>query len=412
MEGYYMLKHSIKKIAKVLLSFVLLINLVFPTELALQEAKAAAKPSIESKMTIGIGTLESQYNGYFKTDYYTLNVMNPVKKATYSFTSSDTKVVTVKASGTKVKLTGVKAGTATITCKQKLKGKTTKVGTCKVTVKNASADADAVYDLTVGTYTDYFIYWSNRNCNATYTYTSDSKDFTMTDEVKKDEYTNNFYYYLQTYTAKKAGTYTVTVKETYNKKTRTVGKLKFTIVAASVIDTNEMYTGDTSSAFGLINNCRSDVNYGFYSEDDTIVDLYNEDGTVYIKALKPGTTTVKIYEDVTVESQSGTYIGTCTITVKELKVEDISCYFDDNETYVGGSSIEFEVYKIPGNAPGEITITSSDPKVVTVGPLDEYDCGVITPVGAGTATITITCGDITKTETITVYKDEDEMYGW
>lgn len=405
-----MTKINMKRIAKVLLSFMLLIYLVFPTEFTLQEAKAATKPSIVSQMIIGRGTVASDYYGYLKTDYYTLNVANPVKKATYSFTSSNTKVVTVKASGTKAKLTGLKAGTATITCKQKLKGKTTKVGTCKVTVKNSEIFSEVYSSLPMGDDSGNFVSWSFRNCDATYTFTSDSKDFTMKEEVKKDPYTSNYYYYSQTYSAKKPGTYTVTVKETYKKKTRTVGKLKYTIAAASVADKCELYAGDTMWAFSLTNYARYDVRYSFASEDETIVETYTEEGTVYIRAMNPGTTVLKIYEDPTEESV-GTYIGSCTITVKELKAEDLECYFYDTETYIGGNPITFDVYKIPAYAPDEITITSSDPNVATVSRLEDgfYK---ITPIGAGTTTITITCGEITKTKTITVYADEDEMYGW
>ena len=39
----------------------------------------------------------------------------------------------------KINLTGVSAGSATITCKQTLKGKTTVVGKAKITVHNAKA---------------------------------------------------------------------------------------------------------------------------------------------------------------------------------------------------------------------------------------------------------------------------------
>jgi hypothetical protein len=179
-----MAEKNVKRIVAILFSFVLLINFIFPSEFTLQEAKAAVKPSIATKMTISRGSLESDYIGYFKTDYYTLKVENPVKKATYSFTSSNKKIVTVKVSGSKATLTGVQAGTANITCQQKLNGKTTKVGTCKITVKNAVASEESYDGLPVGTNKVNLIYWSYRNCNATYTFTSDSADFTMKEVVE------------------------------------------------------------------------------------------------------------------------------------------------------------------------------------------------------------------------------------
>lgn len=59
----------------------------------------------------------------------------------YTFTSGNKKIVKVKKSGTKCYITGVKAGSTKITVKEKLNGKTKKVGTCKVIVK-ASNDSE------------------------------------------------------------------------------------------------------------------------------------------------------------------------------------------------------------------------------------------------------------------------------
>lgn len=58
------------------------------------------------------------------------------KKATYTFISNNTKVATVNKSGV---VTGVKAGTATITVKSTYQKKVSKVGSVKVTVKKAVA---------------------------------------------------------------------------------------------------------------------------------------------------------------------------------------------------------------------------------------------------------------------------------
>jgi hypothetical protein len=120
--------------------------LILPNGLGAGTAQAAEKPYISSEETIGKGSINVDGPFVAKSDYQMLEVYSPVKKATYSFTTSDKSVVTVKTKGTKAYLTGLKAGTAKITCNQKLNGKTTKVGTCKVTVKNPVFGSDYSYD--------------------------------------------------------------------------------------------------------------------------------------------------------------------------------------------------------------------------------------------------------------------------
>ena len=61
-----------------------------------------------------------------------LTINNKISKATYTFKSSDSKVVSVDKAGT---VTGRKAGMAIVTVKQSNKSKTTVVGTVEVTVR-------------------------------------------------------------------------------------------------------------------------------------------------------------------------------------------------------------------------------------------------------------------------------------
>lgn len=398
------------RISKVLLSLLLFISFILPTELSANKVQAATKPSIDSEVYIGIGSIgwDEYSNSYSKSGLHTLTVYAPVKKATYSFTSSNKNVVTVKASGTKAYLTGVKAGTATITCQQKLNGKTTKVGTCNVTVAAAKVYGE-FYVLPLGTGEHSLFYYSFRNCSATYSLTSNSKDFIIKENIKKETGSKDYYNITQTYTAKKPGTYTVTVKETYNKKVRTVGKVEFNVLKATVADDNALYIGETRWAFMMINNYRTDVDYLFDGGEDGILDFYLEEGTVYLKALKVGTATLKIYEDAT-EPDESKLVGTCNITVKDLIVESIESYYYDTEAYVGGYAIGLDVYKTPWNATDAIKVSSSDPSIATVSDPNENNYFEITPISEGTVTITITCGEFTETKTITIYADEDAMY--
>ncbi|EPR12973.1 hypothetical protein [Ruminiclostridium papyrosolvens] len=400
----YQLKRN--RIARIFICMVLVMTMILPAGLATNVANAAAaKPSIQAKVTIGAGSIVSSIDYYSKDDKYTLKVSNSVKNATYSFTSSNNNIVKVKASGTAAYLTGVKAGSATITCNQKLSGKTTKVGTCTVTVKNSTVSQDFVPVLPMGTSTSKEpIEFSYRNNEATYTYVSNNKNFSMKESFSQFD---GMYFISHSFTAKAPGTYSVTVKETYNKITRTVGTIKYTVKKATMSGDTSVDLGSPMWAFELMSNYRSDVNYLFISEDEEIVDLYSEDKTVYLKGLKVGTTTVTIYEN-TATPDKNKLVGTCKVTVKEVVLEDLECDFDETELYVGDGPVELYISKDPYNAPGTITVTSSDTKVVTVGEPDEDGICLISPVGAGTATITITCGDIKKTEEITVYDEDTE----
>jgi hypothetical protein len=406
-----MKKQKNRLVCKALISIMLFALLFLPAELAANQAQAAEKPSITKEMTIGKGSIRGDSHFYSKSDYYTLEVYNPVKKASYSFASSDKSVVTIMSKGTKAYLTGVKAGTANITCQQKLNGKTTKVGSCKVTVKNAKIFSETYDGLPLGTGERLLTFDDNRNYDATYTFTSNSKDFTLKEIVKKEKGTTDSYMITQTYTAKKPGTYTVTVKETYNKKTTTVGKMEYIVKKATVIEKQTLYLGETAWAFYLINNYREDVDYFFDVSEGDIVEFYEEEGIIFVKAKKVGTATVKIYEDAKTPDDEK-FIGSCNMTVKADTLESIETYFYSTKTYVGGDSIGFGVNKYPDIAPDVITVTSSNPKVATVSYYNADNYGEIKPVSKGTVTITVTCGKFTKTETITVYANEDEMQGW
>ncbi len=392
-------------IFKVLVCLVLLASLILPAGIAANPVQAAAKPAIVAKMIIGTGSTEGAFDYYSKENKYTLSVSNADKKATYTFTSSNTKVLTVKASGAKAVLTGLKAGTATITCNQKLNGKTTKIGTCAVTVKAATLVQDYVPVLPVGTSAaSEPIEIISRNNDATYTYVSNSKNFTMKETQSKFD---GMYFIKHSYTATAAGNYTVTVKETYNKVTRTVATLKYVVKKATVVPQGKIDLGSSELlAYELIDNARTDVGY-FFEYDDKMIEAYVDDGNTYLKGLAEGTTEVKIYEDAKTPDPKK-LIGTCKITIKEVILTAIDCDFSDTEATVGGEPIELYVYKVPVNALGNVTVTSSNPGVATVSQPDEEGMCLITPVSAGTTTITMTSGSVTNSQTITVNAEDQE----
>ncbi len=388
-----------KRISMIVVSMLLITSLILSTGMTTNVIQAAVKPSIATTMKIGTGSIVGDYDFYPKNDgKYVLSVSNAVKNVTYSFISSDTKILTVKASGSKVYLTGVKAGTATITCNQKLNRKTTKVGTCKVTVVNSTVYQDFAPELPLGTGFTEVIEFANRNNDATYTFISNSKDFSMKETKKIFE---DMCFISYPYTAKAVGTYTVTVNETYNKRTRAVGKIKFIVKKATVTPEETIEQGSDINAYDLISKYRTDVNYVFESENCDIVQISVEPNTTNLVGKKAGTTKINIYEDAKAPDKSK-LIGTCTITVKEVVLESLDCNFDETNAYVGDEPISVEVSKEPVHAPGIITVTSSNPKVATVSSIDEDGIFEVTPVSSGTTTITITCGTITKTQTFTV----------
>ncbi len=395
------------KLFKLLALMLLLAIFVLPAGIVANSAEAAAaKPSVEAKMTIGTGSIVGSFDFYSKEEgKYSLSVSDPVKNATYSFTSSNTKVLTVKTSGTVAYLTGVKAGTATITVNQKLSGKTTKVGTCAVTVKNSVIHQDYVPELPLGSsVASEPLVFDYRNNDATYTYASNSKNFSMSETIKKFDGMN---FISQSFTAKAPGTYTITVKETYNKSTRTVGTIKYTVKKATVPAESSVDLGGDVWVFDLVNNYRTDVTYYFVTDDKKVLDIVDARDSVYLKGMAEGTATLKIYENAKAADESK-LIGKCKITVKKVKLTDLYIDFDKTKAYVGGDSIDFSIEKEPYNASEKITVTSSNPNVAKVSELDEEGFGTVSPVSAGTTTITITCGDITKTQDFTVYEDDED----
>ncbi|MDD7642434.1 MAG: Ig-like domain-containing protein [bacterium] len=425
-----------RNILKKLFIFLMAIMLVLPVFSGL-EVQAAAKPSLsETKKVIAIGTYgyagETTPAFSERLGKYSIHVQNSKKGATYTFTSSNKKVATVKASKTTGYLTGIKAGTTTITVKQKLKGKTTTVGTCKVTVKNATVKASAETSkelLSVGTGTWFYsdgtepiCVIENMNPKATYTFVSNSKDFRMSQKLMSmPVWGDDFYVYAQTYTAKKAGTYTVTVKETYKKKTKTLGKIKVKV------HDNGLREDNVTLPVGGDLNLQDLLKYynGGWVVDCDEEDILEEgepdwNGNPTVRAIKPGTAKLKFsYKDFE-ENKLGEQFGVCTVTVVEVKVADIRLeeeiinVCEDDQGY-DPLNYKYTLITAPEDFyyNGEVTFTSSDEKVVSIG--SEGTCQI---EGAGTATVTITAGDVSKTVTVNVltadeyYNLSDEEEDW
>lgn len=407
---------------------------------------AEKKPSIAKSMTIPIGKLDakSQWN----KDYYEiekaqkLTVNNKIKGATYTFKSGNTKVVTVSKDGGY--LTGIKEGTATITCTQTYNNKTTTVGTCKVTVKKAALKlneyADTEYG--IGTYGyGLYEYYADlepifhieyRNPKATYSFTSDSKNFTIKEikydassagkitknEAFKEEleaYIGDRYFYGYEFTAKRAGTYKVTVKETYNKKTTTLGSFKVIIKDTHVTLTDvDMLLGEYFNVNYLLRYPKPDKtyyyiieNYDKVIENNTLIMNQDEDDVI-LYANKAGKAKVSVREG----SENGTLIGTINFVVSEIRCNEIIPQDNEYTTYEGDEYFYIYFELEPWNTTDKVTITSDNPDVIKVT-YNEEEYSWYYKVGkAGKATVTIKCGDKSVAIPVTVEAEEADEYNY
>lgn len=166
-------------------------------------------------------------------------------KASYRFSSSKKSIASVSKKGV---ITGVKPGTANITVSQKYKGKTSKIKTFKIRVKQAkvfgwlqSKDNGCEISLqpgwvskenpaNMGKPSECVTY---RNPKAKYAFYSDSKNLVISKDGKVTS-------------VKKGGTTNLIIKETYKGKTRAIGKIPVALKEPSYTgkDTIQLYLGD------------------------------------------------------------------------------------------------------------------------------------------------------------------------
>ncbi|BCN32569.1 hypothetical protein bsdtb5_38640 [Anaeromicropila herbilytica] len=415
------------KIVNIVVTCLLALAMVFTTEVPISMAKEKATLS-DSKMTIGIGS-HGQQNGFFNKSQnkYQILLYNTQKGAKYTFASTNKKIVTVKSSGKYAYLTGVKKGSATITCKQKLKGKTTTVGKCKVTVKNASLNLAYTKEenLPMGTgkipkIDDSIFNIENRNTNASYTFTTDSSDLTIKEKVVKvpKDFMGapGYFYFGQAYTAKKEGTYKVTVTEKYKKKNRKVGTFKVVIHKTKITEQLSVGINDSVDLNTLLEYKRADMSYyivgdGFdvsKKSKDSIIYIDSDGSNAYIYGVNEGTAKLNIYEG---KSESDrVLLGTCTVTVKKVPVESISFDEKSYSTYVGAPKNDDTLYlylsKEPYNASDDVIVTSSDEKIAKVVYDADAEGYKVIPVKEGKVTIKATCGNKTATCEISITADE------
>lgn len=400
------------------------------------EVKAEAKAYINKEKTyqipVGKLTKKSRWN-YPDTDTGNswtsidrdssgqVNVYDKEKGNKITYKSSNTKVVTVDKKGY---LTGKKKGSAKITVKS---GKR-KLGTVKVTVGATSLIKPAVDN------TDYFnvnlgedesVLVLYQKPGAKYTATTDKEGLTLTPSDDGCWFNTE---------ATTTGEYTVTIKEKYKKKTRTIGNTTITVHAPQVkAEPVQFYIGQKFGDPDLCDYYYNGVKPEIVSGKDTVIkdQVVYEDGLAneYYEAVGEGTAQVRY------TAADGTDLGTATVNIVanhcvSLKLNSDVTYYDrDTDEDVPGVSISMDYDKVIGLydwyfdvtaqddeylTSDQLSITSDDESVAKASYVNDYtdDNGedytgwLLTAVAPGKTTLTVTCGSQTLKVPVRIYPVE------
>ncbi len=352
--------------------------------------KEVGKVNVTVKLPYVDKNLEVGMNG---SNYIYINFPN--KDATYTYKSANSKIAKIDEYGS---ISGVAYGKTKVTVTQTLKGKKTTVGTITVNVTTGKL-ADKSMEVPVkDPYSYDYIRINNYNAKATYKFTSAN---TKIAKVDKDG----------VITGVKIGSTTISVTETYNKKTTKLGSIKVTVAGSSInpdYSSIEIGINSNNQLTNLIGikYFNYEAVYTAVSEDSSIVSAeyeVNKWGTeeFRLKGVSLGTTTLTIYEQS--KGAKKRSVGTVKVTVKEIPItrfEFYSYYFDmiddmptltyymDDEYYYD-NLLDMMSYD-PYDFTTTVTYTCSDENVISID-----NTGHVTLNGAGTAGVTATCGEFT-----------------
>lgn len=322
-----MINKNLKKICSICMVGVIALSGTY-----ISNVEAASKTTLSTKkVTIPVG----------KQSKASFSLKKKKQGAKYTYKSSNKKVVTVSSKGI---LTGVKKGTAKITVTQTLKKKKTKVGTVKVTVKQSVAKNKTTPTLTAQKGSKITLkladYMNYVNPSATYQFTSNKKAIAPTTKVGKKG--------TCSVTFNETGIVTFTIKETYKKKNRTIGKVKV-VVTDNVIDDGTVdstpapeatfdiasFMNDYGTAnvdiefrpFDYIQNKDKAETYSITSSNENVCEVNGE--TVSTK--EEGEATLTIYKNADV-------LAEVTIKVAYVPLEEMSVDKDNIKVYVNSTN--------------------------------------------------------------------------
>lgn len=374
---------------------ICLVGVLAISGMQMDSVSAAAKPSLSTKkVTISIG----------KQAKSSFTIKNKVKGAKYTFTTSNKKVLKVSSKGI---LTGIKAGTAKVTVKQKYKKKVTKVGVVKVNVKKASAVSKKTKTYTYGRekvtvkLSDYV---NNPSPDAKYQLVSDNKKIAanITLQAKKG--------YVGEINLKEAGTVTYSINETYKKKTRTICKFKITVKGASFNKKAfeaQYKTVDTDVVI-------RPMDYVQYMTKDDVITFESSNEDVLVVEGE-NVTTVEDGEAILTVYNGNKILATINVKVAYVKVTDVKTSKNKINIYTGETDEEciqtFTIETVPSGAKltnVQVSVLNEDICSVNFYP---EDGNVVEVIGEseGTTNLIISNveGDALKTIPITVINAMD-----
>ena len=316
------------------------------------------------------------------TDTYSLIAnVDPVDASNKSVTwsSSDAAIATVDEKGV---VTGIKAGTATITVTT-VDGDFT--ATCAVTVlqpvTGVSLDKTSVTLNTTETYTLIANVEPTDASNKSVTWSSNDATIAIVDDSG-------------VVTGIKAGTATITVTTVDGNFTATCAVTVLQPVTGVRLDKTSV-TLNTTETYTLIANVdptdASNKSVTWSSSDAAIATV---DDKGVVTGIKAGTATI------TVTTIDGDFTATCAVTVLQpvtgVSLDKTSVTLNTTETYTLIANVD------PTDASNKsVTWSSSDAAIATVD-----DKGIVTGIKAGTATITVTTvdGNFTAACAVTVFQ--------
>lgn len=409
------MKKTMKRVSLFFMAAIILTAL----PLAGGKAEAARKVTLSSSsMTIPVGSME-------KGDCWSisetkagsaakLTVKKGIRNAKYVFTSSNTSIVKIAKSGGY--LTGVKAGRATITCKQTLRGKTTVIGKCKVTVKDAVLTGNTSHIISLGkteivrepAEAEEFAV-TYRNPDARYEFLPDKLGLSIEEQVIEDtgiywdtDYDGDTIRKLIV-TAERADNYNITVWEIYKNRRREVGTIKITVMAPAVVEKLTEFPVNSRKEIQLVNYPAQDKTYYYKVEwggdNISVAADIGEQGKAVITAENTGTARIRVYDN------SGIVLGFVDVTVISIPLRSIEDMPDKASTYVGDFDFTIPFFLNPMDTTDKVQVISSDPGVLSVMELfsEEGQEWIYIPLTPGTTTITVFAGGITKYCQVTVY---------
>ncbi len=212
----------------------------------------------------------------------------------------------------------------------------------------------------------------------------------------------------KTVTAKKAGTYKVTLTAKYKKET-TTRNLKVTFANLAFKKTKtDVVVGDNFSIDSLFKGKLIGSTKCSIIEGKEFVSLKKKSGSYNIYGVKEGTAKIKVTD------YYGKNPATITVNVSPNHCTSITTKYANKAKTVYSSEREYvsDIFdinakssEVPVSDP--ITVTTSNPEIVKVEQNEDGDYYLVA-VTSGNATVTLTCGDYSATAMIKSVIDDEE----